>query len=209
MKSIVLATGNKGKIKEFEQILAPFDIELLSQKQLGIGSVAETGLTFVENAIIKARHATHCAGKPAIADDSGLVVPALNGRPGIYSARFAGEDASDDDNIDKLLAELSANPGASRAAYFCCVLVFMRSAEDPTPIISQGVWHGSIGTERQGTEGFGYDPVFLVEGMDCTAAQLDKDSKNQISHRGKAVMEIIDKMQSQAVLPALSVTADR
>lgn len=200
MKSIVLATGNKGKVKELEKVFDPFGVELISQNKLNICSAPETGTTFVENAIIKARHAAHNAKMPALADDSGLVVPTLKGKPGIYSARFAGEDASDDENIDKLLHDLKKKDDDERDAYFHCALVFMRSAKDPTPIISQGMWKGRITKKRKGKDGFGYDPVFWVNEMDCTAAQLDKASKNEISHRGKAVIAMINKMRTLGVL---------
>jgi XTP/dITP diphosphohydrolase len=191
-ESIVLASGNKGKIKEFSELFANWSVSVKSQGDLGIGSVPETGTTFVENAIIKARHAAQQSGLPALADDSGLVVDALSGAPGIYSSRYAGEDASDQDNVIKLLDALDGV--TNRDAHFQCVLVFMRSADDPVPIIAQGQWHGEIAHTPHGDGGFGYDPVFWCPAQICTAAELSKDVKNTISHRGKALVELTKAM---------------
>jgi XTP/dITP diphosphohydrolase len=187
MKKVVLATGNKGKVKELGQMLAPFTIEVLPQSKFNVSSVAETGTTFVENAIIKARHAAKETGLPAIADDSGLEVDFLKGAPGIYSSRFAGEDATDLDNLQKLLVEMKGVPSEKRTARFQCVLVYMSHFEDPTPVICQGTWEGVITEGPQGSEGFGYDPVFFVPSENCCSAQLDSAQKNKLSHRGQAL----------------------
>ena len=187
---IVLATGNQGKIRELNELLAGLDYRVRSQAEFGVEEVPETGTTFVENAIIKARNAAQNTGLPAIADDSGLEVDALNGAPGIYSARFAGENASDADNTAKLLADLADTPEEQRGARFQCVLVYMRHADDPTPIICQGTWEGRISHQPQGDNGFGYDPVFWVPQHQCTAAQLSAATKNRLSHRGQALAKL-------------------
>jgi XTP/dITP diphosphohydrolase len=191
---VVLATGNAGKVKEFASLFAPLNIEVLPQSEFNVSSVPETGTTFVENAIIKARHAAQETGLPAIADDSGLVVDALHGAPGIYSARYAGEDATDSKNIDRLLNELGEE-NANRGAHFQCVLVMMRHADDPIPFISEGQWHGSITRQRHGEGGFGYDPVFYVDKFKCTAAELDKVQKNAVSHRGQAMQQLLARIK--------------
>lgn len=191
---IVLATGNAGKVKEFASLFAPLNIEVLPQNEFNVSSVPETGTTFVENAIIKARHAARETGLPAIADDSGLVVDALNGAPGIYSARYAGEQACDSDNIQHLLAALG-NDNHQRSAHFQCVLVMLRHADDPIPLISEGQWHGSITRQPHGDGGFGYDPVFYVDAFKCTAAELEKAQKNAVSHRGKAMQQLLSQMK--------------
>ncbi len=190
---IVLATGNAGKVKEFASLFAPLNIEVVPQSEFNLSSVAETGTTFVENAIIKARHAARETGLPAIADDSGLVVNALKGAPGIYSARYAGEKATASDNIDHLLAALGDDEQA-RAAHFQCVLVMMRHGDDPIPLISEGQWHGSITRQRHGEGGFGYDPVFYVDAFKCTAAELEKSQKNSVSHRGQAMQKLLQQL---------------
>ncbi|MDO6564757.1 RdgB/HAM1 family non-canonical purine NTP pyrophosphatase [Amphritea sp. 1_MG-2023] len=190
-RQIVLASGNKGKLKEFNQVLGSLGVEVVPQSQFNLPDADETGLSFVENAIIKARHACHLTGLPALADDSGLEVDALNGAPGIYSARFAGPDASDADNNQKLLQLLEGTSPEQRSARFRCVLVFMRHAADPTPLICQGSWEGQILPLPQGENGFGYDPLFLVPGLDIASAQLPPEQKNNISHRGKAVQQLI------------------
>lgn len=174
-KTLVLATGNPGKVNELANMLSPLNINVLPQSDFNVGEVAETGTTFVENAIIKARHAAKITGMPAIADDSGLEVDGLNGAPGVYSARFAGESASDQDNIDKLLNELADNP--NRKARFWCVLVLMRHADDPTPLICSASWEGEITQTQNGEGGFGYDPVFFVAEQNCTSAELTKAQK--------------------------------
>lgn len=185
MKEIILATGNKGKIAELEAILAP--IHCISQDKLGIGSVEETGLSFIENALLKARFASRIANKPALADDSGLVVAALHGEPGIYSARYAGDQATDADNIALLLKNLENTPENQRQAYFFCAIALVQHANDPTPIIACGRLSGLITTRPDGEHGFGYDPVFYIPSHQCTAAQLPAKIKNTISHRAKAL----------------------
>lgn len=199
-QEFVLATGNQGKVKELANVLAPFHVRLRPQSDFAVSSVAETGSTFVENAIIKARHAAKETGLAAIADDSGLAVDALGGAPGIYSARFAGEEANDQDNIAKLLDVLQDVPRAQRGAQFHCCLVFMRSADDPTPVIAQGIWRGEILDQATGTEGFGYDPVFWLPELQRSAAQLSKAEKNQISHRGKAIELLLPQLITAGVL---------
>lgn len=194
LRRFVLATGNVGKLRELREILSPLCIEVLSQQDFAAPEVAETGLSFVENAILKARStAAHCQ-LPALADDSGLEVDALDGRPGIYSARFAGVAASDKDNIKKLLEELRDIPEAERSARFQCVLVFMRHASDPTPLICQGTWEGRILFTPQGDNGFGYDPVFYVPDQGCSAAQLAAGVKNRLSHRAQALQEFKQRL---------------
>jgi XTP/dITP diphosphohydrolase len=195
MNKIVLATGNKGKVAELATMLAPLNINVVAQSEFNVPEVAETGTTFVENAIIKARHAAKITGLPAIADDSGLEVDVLNGAPGIYSARFAGEDASDQDNIDLLLKKLEGE--ATRSARFWCVLVLMRHEHDPTPIICQASWEGQIVTEQDGENGFGYDPVFFVPELGMTSANLSKQEKNAISHRGKALAQLLATLKER------------
>lgn len=191
MTSIVLATGNKGKVKELSQLLADQQITIIPQSDFNVPDVSETGTTFIENAIIKARHAAKITGLPAIADDSGLAVDALGGAPGIYSARFSGENATDASNNEKLLTELANVPKQERTARFHCVLAYLRHADDPTPIICHGVWEGEILTAPQGEQGFGYDPLFWLTDLQQTSAQLSRDLKNKISHRGKALTQLI------------------
>lgn len=199
MQQIVLASGNKGKLAEFDQMLAAYGVKVLPQNQFNVSEVAETGTTFVENAIIKARHAAQITGLAAIADDSGLEVDILQGAPGIYSARFAGENAKDQDNILKLLETLKDQP-EPRCARFQCVLVYMRHAKDPTPIICQASWEGQIDFNQRGDNGHGYDPIFIPENHQCSAAQLSSNEKNALSHRGKALVQLIAAMQAQGVL---------
>jgi XTP/dITP diphosphohydrolase len=185
LQKIVLASGNPGKIREIQAILA--DHPIVPQSAFNVVDVEETGSTFVENAIIKARNAAlHCQ-LPAIADDSGLVVDALNGAPGVISARYAGVGASDQDNMDKLLRELKGIPAELRTARFICVMVFMEHAHDPCPVIAQGVWEGRILDHAVGENGFGYDPVFWVPEGNCASAELPPDIKNSLSHRGQAL----------------------
>ena len=190
-KKIVLASNNRGKVREIGQMLAGFDMEVLPQSDFNIEEVEETGLTFVENAILKARNAAEHSGLPAIADDSGLEVDALNGAPGIYSARFAGVGSSDAANLQKLLTELKDVPEAERTARFQCLLVYMRHANDPVPLICQGTWEGIITFEPQGENGFGYDPVFFVPTHNCTSAELPAETKNELSHRGQALRALV------------------
>ncbi|WP_370980723.1 RdgB/HAM1 family non-canonical purine NTP pyrophosphatase [Agaribacterium sp. ZY112] len=190
MSKIVLASGNAGKLREFSKLFSKFNCELIPQKELQISDVDETGLSFVENAIIKARHAAQVSGLPALADDSGIEVDALNGAPGIYSARFSGLQASDADNNHKLLEELQGLKEKQRTARYQCVLVFMRHAKDPVPIIAQGSWEGIILEETRGEGGFGYDPLFWVPSHNCASAELDKEVKNKISHRAIASLAL-------------------
>ncbi len=192
-KTLVLATGNPGKVSELANMLSPLNINVVPQSDFNVGEVAETGTTFVENAIIKARHAAKITGMPAIADDSGLEVDGLNGAPGVYSARFAGQGASDQDNIDKLLTELANNP--VRSARFWCVLVLMRHADDPTPLICSASWEGEITKTQHGEGGFGYDPVFYVPSLECTSAELTKAQKNAVSHRGQALQALLNELK--------------
>ena len=185
---IVLASSNAGKIKELNDMLAELNMQIVPQQELGIEDVEETGLCFVENAILKARNATLMSGMPAIADDSGLEVDLLNGAPGIYSARFRRcQRPAYASNNKKLLEVLGDAPLQQRSARYQCVIVYMRHATDPTPIICQGSWEGYIALEPKGDGGFGYDPLFYVEDLNCHAAEIDKQEKNRISHRGKAM----------------------
>ncbi|MEL0641466.1 RdgB/HAM1 family non-canonical purine NTP pyrophosphatase [Pseudoalteromonas aliena] len=197
-KTLVLATGNPGKVNELANMLSPLNINVVPQSDFNVGEVAETGTTFVENAIIKARHAAKITGMPTIADDSGLEVDGLNGAPGVYSARFAGPNASDQDNIDKLLVDLGNNP--IRSARFWCVLVLMRHADDPTPLICSASWEGEITLTQNGNGGFGYDPVFFVAEQNCTSAELTKEQKNAVSHRGQALQKLLLKLQQKGGL---------
>lgn len=189
---IVLASSNAGKIKELRARLLPLNIELIPQSALGVDDAEETGVTFVENALLKARHAAEKTGLPAIADDSGLVVPALQGAPGIYSARYAGKQAESKDNIAKLLHELAQVPEEKRQAYFFCCLTFLLHANDPTPLICTGKWHGKILHETRGTQGFGYDPVFYLPDQQKTAAELPLEIKNTLSHRAIALNTLLN-----------------
>jgi len=197
MTTIVLATGNQGKVKELASLLAEQNIEIKPQSEFNVPDVAETGTTFVENAIIKARHAAKITGMPAIADDSGLEVDALNGAPGVYSARYAGENASDEDNTNKLLAALENVADENRTARFHCVLVYMRHENDPTPLICHGVWQGSIGREKLGEQGLCYDPVFWQADHMMTSAQLPRALKNQLSHRGQALQQLLPLLSKE------------
>jgi XTP/dITP diphosphohydrolase len=191
MNHIVLASGNAGKVREFNQLLHGLALEVRPQSDYGVDEAIEDGLTFVENAIIKARNAARHTGLPAIADDSGLEVDYLNGAPGIYSARYAGEKAGDRANNEKLLHALAGLPEAERTARFQCLLVYLRHAEDPTPIICQGTWHGIITTAPHGDGGFGYDPLFFIPSQRCTAAQLPPMLKGELSHRGQALRQLL------------------
>jgi XTP/dITP diphosphohydrolase len=195
LKEIVLASSNPGKVREINQLLASLDLHVQPQSKFGVVDVDETGQTFVENAILKARNAAQHTGLPAIADDSGLEVDALNGAPGIYSARFAGAGAGDQANLDKLLLELEGVPEAQRSARFQCLMVFMHHASDPTPLICQGTWEGRILRAARGDNGFGYDPVFYVPTHDCSSAELPAAIKNAISHRGQALRQLLAALQ--------------
>ena len=191
MSKIVLASNNKGKVREFNQLLADLQFEVIPQGELDVPEADETGLTFVENAILKARNAAEITGLPAIADDSGLEVDALAGAPGIYSARYAGVGASDEANLRKLLDDLRDVPEAERTARFRALIVFMRHGRDPAPVIAQGAWEGRILFEPVGENGFGYDPVFWVPTEGCSSAQLPAEIKNRLSHRGQALRELV------------------
>lgn len=197
MIKVVLATGNAGKLKELGGMLAGLDIELVSQRELGISDAEETGLSFVENAILKARHAAQASGLPAIADDSGLEVDALYGAPGIYSARYAGPDATDEHNNHKLLKALAQLPEAARTARFRCLLVYLRHAADATPLICQGTWEGRILEAPRGSNGFGYDPLFWIPGQNCSSAELPPEKKNQLSHRGQALQQLLEQLRTR------------
>lgn len=186
-RKLVLATNNVGKIKEITAVLGELPITIVPQREFNIGEAEETGLSFIENAILKARYAARHTGISALAEDSGLAVDALAGAPGIYSARYAGVGATDADNNIKLLQMLAMVPGTARTARFICVMVFLRHAEDPTPIISQGVWEGSILPALKGNNGFGYDPLFYVPTHGCASAELPLPVKNSLSHRGQAL----------------------
>jgi len=196
-RQIVLASGNPGKVREIDELLAGSGISVLAQSDFDVPEAEETGLTFVENAILKARNASQHTGLPAIADDSGLEVDALKGAPGIYSARYAGIGASDETNLRKLLQDLKDVPEDARGARFQCVMVYMRHALDPTPLICQGTWEGRIQTEPTGDNGFGYDPVFYVPDCRCTSAQLPPEQKNRLSHRGQALTALVNALKSK------------
>jgi len=190
-RRIVLASSNAGKVREINQMLAGHDLEVVPQSQFAVTDVEETGLTFVENAILKARHSARHARLPAVADDSGLEVDALEGAPGIYSARYAGPGAGDAANLRKLLEQLEQVPDARRTARFQCLMVYLRHADDPTPLIVQGTWEGRITRAPRGANGFGYDPVFFVPTHGCTAAELAPEEKNRLSHRGQALRQLV------------------
>jgi XTP/dITP diphosphohydrolase len=192
---LVLATTNPGKIQEFEALLAPLNFQVVPQSQFTSQSVDETGLSFIENAILKARHASQAADLPAVADDSGLEVDALQGRPGIYSARYAAPGASDEVNLEKLLQEMRGVPMDQRGGRYWCALAYLRFPEDPAPVICQASWHGRILESPRGTGGFGYDPVFLLPELGLSAAELPKERKNEISHRGKAMRMLLKELQ--------------
>ena len=196
MKKLVLASGNAGKLREFGQLLAPFDFEVLPQSAFNVPEAAEPHITFVENAIAKARHAARLTGLPALADDSGLCVSALGGAPGVWSARYGGEPKSDAKNNAKLLADLAGV--ADRRAHYVAVLVLMRSADDPQPIVAEGEWHGEIIDAPRGAGGFGYDPYFLVPGTGLTVAELRHEEKNRCSHRGKALAQLLARLRAGA-----------
>ncbi len=198
MKQLVLASGNQKKLLEIASIMQPFGYQLIRQADLGVVDAEETGTTFVENAIIKARHAAQHTGLPAVADDSGIEVDALQGAPGVYSARFAGKDATDDSNNALLVEKLSNTAEAERSARFRAVIVFMRDARDASPIICEGSWEGVITLEPRGQGGFGYDPYFYLPELGCTAAQLPAEQKNRISHRGQALARLQQRLQQSA-----------
>lgn len=192
MKKLVLASNNAKKMKELDALLSPLGFEIIPQGQLGIPEAEEPHCTFVENALAKARHAAKISGLPALADDSGLCVSALGGAPGVYSARYAGEPKSDARNNEKLLAELGASD--NRAAHFVSVIVLVRHAHDPQPLIAEGEWHGEILPAQRGAGGFGYDPMFYLPAFGMTAAELDAETKNRVSHRGQAMQHLIARL---------------
>ena len=195
----VLATGNAGKLREMAALLAPIGLRLIAQGELGIAAAAETGVTFVENALQKARHASAAARLPAIADDSGLVVPALGGAPGVRSARYAGDDATDAQNNRKLIGALAGIE--DRSAWFYCALVFIERPEDPAPLLATGLWRGRIIDQPRGEGGFGYDPHFLVPRLDRTSAELAPEEKNALSHRGQAVAALLHRLRERSEGP--------
>jgi XTP/dITP diphosphohydrolase len=199
MKQLVLASGNPGKLRELSVILDDLGYQLHAQSEFDVTEVPETGTTFVENAIIKARHAAALTGLPALADDSGIEVDALDGAPGVYSARFAGADADDAANNALLVDKLRAVPSAQRSARYRAVIVFMRHAGDPSPLICEGSWEGMIQLEAAGDGGFGYDPYFFLPDQGCTSAQLSASEKNRLSHRGAALQELKRKLIEQNV----------
>lgn len=194
---IVIASDNQGKLKELQDALGELTFEFVPQSKFGVTGPEETGLSFIENAILKARHASKETDLPAIADDSGLCVDALGGAPGIYSARYAGPECNDAKNINKLLSSIESITGEDRAAHFFCAIAYVRHATDPAPLIALGQWFGRILEEPVGESGFGYDPVFFIPHLNCTAAQLPMDSKNKISHRAKAIKEMGEKLKMQ------------
>ena len=193
MKKLVLASSNPGKLREFEALLAPLGMEVVVQASLGVSDADEPHGTFVENALAKARHASRRTRFPALADDSGICVEALGGEPGVHSARFAGEPRSDARNNEKLVKLLAGKD--SRRAHYYCVVVFLRHAEDPEPVIAEGIWAGEIVAEPRGANGFGYDPHFFLRDFGKTAAELDPEQKNLVSHRGKALRRLLAKLK--------------
>ncbi len=198
IKKIVLASGNAGKVREINHLLNTHGIDVIPQTEFDVPEAIEDGLTFVENAILKARHASKLTGLPAISDDSGIEVDALNKAPGIYSARYSGE--GDEKNNEKILRELAGVDEKNRGARYQCVMVFMRDEHDPTPIIAQGMFEGRILNSAKGDGGFGYDPIFWLEAQQCTAAELSLDEKNKISHRAKALHSLVQQMQAQNII---------
>ena len=194
---VVLASGNRGKLAEIDRILGEFGLSGVAQGELGVESIEETGKTFLDNALLKARHAAAITGLPAIADDSGLAVDALDGQPGVRSSRYAGEQCDDQQNIDKLLGALNDVPDAQRAAAFHCVVVYIDSPTDPAPLVVDGVWRGQILRARRGAGGFGYDPVFFDEQSGCSAAEMAPADKDRVSHRGQAMRALSELLQAR------------
>jgi len=199
MKHVVLASSNPGKVREIHQLLADLELDVEPQSAFGVADAEETGLSFVENAILKARNAALHTGLPAIADDSGIEVDALNGAPGIYSARYAGIGAGDQANLAKLLADLADLEEQRRTARFQCLMVYLRHAHDPTPLICQGTWEGRILFAPRGENGFGYDPVFYVPTHDCSSAELPPEIKNALSHRGQALRKLLAALREAGI----------
>lgn len=194
MQKLVIASNNPGKLREIGRILAPLGFEAVPQSAYNVPEAEEPFVTFVENCIAKARHATQLTGLPALADDSGICVDALGGAPGVYSARYAGEPKSDQRNNEKLIAALAGQ--SNRRAHYYCVIVYLRHADDPQPLIAEGIWHGEIIDTPRGEGGFGYDPYFLVPELGRTGAELAPQEKNAISHRGKALLQLVDKLRA-------------
>ncbi len=207
MRKIVLATGNAGKLRELHAVLSDFDLDVVPQSAFNVPEAEETGLTFVENALLKARNAALHTGLPALADDSGLAVDALGGAPGIYSARYSGPGADDHANIVKLLSALQDAPTAQRTARFVCALVLLHHPADPIPMICQATWEGIILTEPRGVNGFGYDPVFWVPTENCSSAELAPALKNQLSHRGQALKMLYQQLAQSPTFWAMATTA--
>lgn len=203
MKRVVIASNNQGKLREIRRILEPLAFEVVPQFALGVPGVAEPFGTFIENALVKARHASQHTGLSALADDSGICVDALGGAPGVYSARYAGQPSSDARNNARLLAELE--PFSDRRAHYYCVIVFLRHAEDPEPVIAEGAWYGEILREHRGDGGFGYDPLFLIPQLGKTGAEIPLDEKNKISHRGQALEALRAKLQLGGLIQSCSV----
>ena len=199
MSPIVLASSNPGKLAEFNDLLADGGLHVVPQSAYGVSDAEETGLTFVENALLKARHAARISGQPALADDSGLCVEYLRGAPGLYSARYSGTHGDNKANNAKLLHEMKDVPTEQRGAFFICVLVLLRHADDPAPLIAEGRWHGRVLTEERGAHGFGYDPLFLPDGETVSAAELPPGMKNRISHRGRALAELRQRLSAPHV----------
>ena len=195
-KKVVMASGNAGKLREIRRLLDGLGVQVVAQSELGVGDADETGTTFAENSLLKARHAAEATGLPAIADDSGLAVDALDGRPGVYSARYAGVDATDDENIDKLLAELAGVSDEKRGAAFHCVATFVMPGE-PDAVVAEGIWRGRLLTARRGEGGFGYDPIFLDPQSGLSSAQLTQEQKNARSHRGQALRALVAQLQER------------
>jgi XTP/dITP diphosphohydrolase len=195
-EKIVLASSNAGKVREINEMLAGHAVRIVSQSEFNVPDVAETGLTFIENALLKARNAARHTGLPAIADDSGIELDELDGRPGIYSARYAGYGASDADNLRKLIDDVKKLPEDKRQCRFVCLMVYLRHAGDPIPLIAEGVWEGIAITTPSGTNGFGYDPIFYVPTHRCTSAELTPETKNKLSHRGQALLRLVVELQA-------------
>ena len=191
---IVFASGNAGKVREIGQLLQGLDLEVLPQSDFNVPEIEETGLTFVENALLKARNAAHHTGLPVIADDSGIAVDVLQGRPGIVSARFAGVGASDMDNLEKLIDMVKPFAEEERTARFICSMVYLRHEDDPMPVIAEGVWDGQLVIDPKGENGFGYDPIFYVSSHQCTSAELPPEIKNKLSHRGQALRKLLEQL---------------
>jgi len=193
-RKVVLASSNTGKLREINAMLADSHLQVVSQQEFNVADIEETGRSFIENAILKARNAASHSGLPAIADDSGIELMALNGEPGIYSARYAGEGANDRDNLEKLIGAVKNLPPDRRQARFVCLMVYLRHADDPVPVIAEGIWNGIAITEARGENGFGYDPMFYLPDRDCTSAELPPEIKNRISHRGQALKILKEKL---------------